>query len=76
MPLTWGFAQVWLDKLSINKLQIRAVVRGWTNIAELLYLTSSKYFQSTAARADGTLIPHLRKALFVGGKHKSTQHLL
>jgi hypothetical protein len=38
---------------------------GWTNIAELLFLTSSKYFQSAVARADGILIPNLHKALFV-----------
>jgi hypothetical protein len=36
-----------------------------TNIYQLLYLTSSTYFQSAAARADGILIPNLHKALLV-----------
>lgn len=35
LPLTWGFLQVGLDKLSFNKLQSWALVRGLTNIAEL-----------------------------------------
>jgi hypothetical protein len=39
---------------------------GWTTIAELLFLTSTKYFQSAVARADGILIPNLHKALSVG----------
>gem|GEM_PF-2050123 len=46
-------------------MQSQALVRGWTNIAELFVLTSSSYFQSTVAPADGILIPHLRKALDV-----------
>jgi hypothetical protein len=57
--------QVGLDKLSFSKLQSQALVQGLTNIAELLFLTSSSYFQSAAARADGMLIPNLHKALFV-----------
>jgi len=36
-----------------------------TNNYQLLYLTSSTYFQSAAARADGILIPNLHKALSV-----------
>jgi len=44
---------------------------GWTNLAELLYLTSSKYFQSAAVRADGMLIPNLHKALPVGRNYET-----
>ncbi|WP_414617634.1 hypothetical protein [Dyadobacter sp. 32] len=39
-----------------------------------LVLASSKYFQSAAARADGTLIPNLYKALLVGGNPKNNEY--
>ncbi len=38
-----------------------------TNNNQFLYLTSSTYFQSAAARADGMLIPNMHKALPVTG---------
>ncbi len=38
---------------------------GLDNIAELLYLASSKYFNQQRFRADGILVPNLHKALFV-----------
>jgi hypothetical protein len=53
-----------------NKFQQIAkpvISSGWTNIAEHYFLTSSKYFQSASARADGILTPNLQKALFVMG---------
>jgi hypothetical protein len=58
---------VWLDKLNFSIFTKPGCGSGWTNIVEILFLTSTKYFQSTVARADGMLIPHLRKALYVGG---------
>jgi hypothetical protein len=36
-----------------------------------LVLTSTKYFQSVAVRADGILIPNLHKALFVGSHFRT-----
>jgi hypothetical protein len=66
-PLTWGFLQVGLDiQTSAN-----CKAKHWFGLdkhCSTLVLTSSKYFQSTAARADGMLIPNLHKALFVIGK--------
>jgi hypothetical protein len=38
-----------------------------TNIYQLLFLTSSIYFQLAAARAGGILIPNMHKALPVSG---------
>jgi len=56
-----------LCKLGLtNKLQLIAkpgIGSGSTNITELLFLTSSKYFQSAVAPADRMLIPNLHKAL-------------
>ena len=40
---------------------------GQTNNYQLLYITSSIYFQSAGVRADGILIPNLHKALSVSG---------
>jgi hypothetical protein len=60
-----GFFASWAGQTNFSQLQSRALVRGLTNIAEHLFLTSTKYFQSAAARADGMLIPNLQKALFV-----------
>jgi len=68
-----GFMQVGLDKQSFSQLQGQAFVRGWTNIAGHLFLTSSSYFQSAVARPDGILIPNLHKALFVSSHKKHQQ---
>jgi hypothetical protein len=38
---------------------------GQTNYYQLLFLTSTIYFQSAAVQADGMLIPNLHKALLV-----------
>ena len=53
-------------------MQSRSSVRGLTNIADHKFLTSTKYFQSAAAPADGILIPNLHKALLVASNSKMT----
>jgi hypothetical protein len=54
------------SQTNLQQIAKPGISSGWTNMAELLFLTSSSYFRSTVVRADGILIPHLRKALFVG----------
>jgi thiol-disulfide isomerase/thioredoxin len=60
-----GFYASWAGQTKLQLIAKPVISSGWTNIAELLFLTSSKYFQSAVARADGMLIPNLHKALFV-----------
>jgi hypothetical protein len=60
-----GFYASWARQTKLQQIAKPGISSGWTNIADLLFLTSSSYFQSAAARADGILIPNLHKALFV-----------
>ncbi|MGB5026513.1 MAG: hypothetical protein WBO44_14245, partial [Saprospiraceae bacterium] len=57
-----GFMQVGLDLVTsaICKSQLQF---QQTNIYQLLYLTSTTYFNQQRLSADGILIPNLHKAL-------------
>jgi hypothetical protein len=56
--------QVGLDKQTSANCKARQWF-GLDKHCSTLVLTSSKYFQSAAVRADGILFPNLHKALFV-----------
>jgi len=41
-PLTWGFAQVWLDGSTIGSSKKPIFSSGWTNNTDHFILTSTK----------------------------------
>jgi hypothetical protein len=63
--------QVGLDKQTSANCKARQWF-GLDKHCSTLVLTSSKYFQSAAVRADGILFPNLHKALFVGSHFRET----
>lgn len=64
---TLGFMQVGLDIVTSAFCKSQLQVQQ-TNIYQLLYLTSSTYFQSAAVVGGRITIPNLHKALLVGRK--------
>ena len=62
---TWGLPQVWLDGSTIGSFAKPNFSPGRTSNFDHQILTSTKQFQSSAAPADGILIPRLRQALIV-----------
>jgi hypothetical protein len=75
MQLTLGFMQVGLDIVTSANCKSHLQFRQ-TNNYQILYITSSTYFQSAAARADGVLIPNLHKALSASVERPQTMNIL
>jgi len=63
---------VGLDGSTISSSKNPGFSSGWTNNAEHLILTSSKYFQSAVVPGGRIKIPHHRQYLPVGCKLRKT----
>jgi hypothetical protein len=62
-----GVYASWAIQTKLQPIVKPGIGSGWTIIADHLLLTSTTYFQSISALADGILISNLHKTLFVSG---------